>query len=258
MKSNNSPQLLLGYDLDIWNAYGLKQPITIDLSPGTNSHILLCGMSGSGKSYLEQSILCKLFLAESDGEIFFADYKSDDSFAHLRNCPRYYRFKDTLDALEIVYSRLQARQSGEDTTRHPITLVWDEYMAQVLSLLSEDKKKAAVVIGKVSEILLLGRSLSVRLILACQRPDQISYSAGARLNTGCIVVLGASAKSIYEMLLPDFRDEVKGRTFGRGEGVVLLQGSELHFIKVPTVRDTERMKQLCIASLSNLRPPGEA
>lgn len=258
MKSNNSPQLLLGYDLDIWNAYGLKQPITIDLSPGTNSHILLCGMSGSGKSYLEQSILCKLFLAEPDGEIYFSDYKSDDSFAHLRNCPRYYRYKDTLDALEIVHNRLMARQSGEDTTRNPVTLIWDEYLAQASSLLSEDKKKAAAIMSKVSEILLLGRSLSVRLVVACQRPDALVFPLGSRLCVSVDVVLGAAAKSIYEMLLPDFMDEVKGRTFGRGEGVVLLHGSELHFIKVPTVRDTERMKQLCIASLSNLRPPGEA
>lgn len=258
MKSNNSPQLLLGYDWDIWNAYGLKQPITIDLSPSTNSHILLCGMSGSGKSYLEQSILCKLSLAEPDGEIYFSDYKSDDSFAHLRNCPRYYRYKDTLDALELVHNRLMARQSGKDTSRTPVTLIWDEYMAQALSLLSEDKKKAAAIMSKVSEILLLGRSLAVRLMVACQRPDALAFPAGSRLNYGIIVVLGAAVKSIYEMLLPDFRDEVKGRTFGRGEGVVLLQGSVLHFIKVPTIRDTERMKQLCIASLSNLRPPGEA
>ena len=258
MNFNNPHQLVLGYSLDTWNTFGLKQPITIDLSPSTNSHILLCGMSGSGKSYLEQSILCKLSLAAPDGEIYFSDYKSDDSFSYLRGCPRYYCYKNTLDALEIVHSRLMARQSGEDTTRTPVTLIWDEYMAQALSLLSEDKKKAAAIMGKVSEILLLGRSLAVRLIVACQRPDALAFPAGSRLNYGIIVILGAAVKSIYEMLLPDFRDEVKGRTFGRGEGVVLLQGSELHFIKVATVRDTERMKQLCIASLSNLRPPGEA
>jgi hypothetical protein len=52
------------------------------------------------------------------------------------------------------------------------------------------------------------------------------------------------------MLLPDFKDEVQGRKFRRGEGVVLLQGSELHFIKVPMVRDVERIHQLCIKALS--------
>lgn len=247
------PRLVLGYDLDRWNLLGEKVPITLDLSPKTNSHILVCGMSGSGKSYLENQILAKSFLAQpgADGETYFADYKQEDSFAYLRGCPRYYAYKDTLQALDIVHGRLLVRQSGEDTSRNPITLVWDEYMAQMLALISEDKKAAAVVMGKVSEILMLGRSLSVRLVVSCQRPDALAFPAGSRLNYGVVVVLGAAVRSIYEMLLPDFMDELKGRQFARGEGVVLLQGSELHYIKVPMVRDVHRMEQICIKALGD-------
>ena len=247
---NPSPQLTLGYDLDSWKLYREKVPITIDLSPKTNSHILLCGMSGSGKSYLEQQILCRLALVEPDSEVFFADYKQDDAFAYLRGCPRYYGYKDTLQALDIVHGRLLARQSGEDTSRNPVTLIWDEYMAQALSLISEDKKAAAVVMNKVSEILMLGRSLGpIRLIVSCQRADALAFPAGSRLNYGCIVVVGSYMRSIYEMLLPDFMDEVKGRQFGRGEGVALFQGSELHFIKVGAVSNPQRMEQICIKAL---------
>lgn len=47
------PRLVLGYDLGRWSLFGEKIPIGIDLSSKTNSHILVCGMSGSGKSYLE-------------------------------------------------------------------------------------------------------------------------------------------------------------------------------------------------------------
>jgi len=250
MNSDNpSPRLVLGYDLGRWNLLGEKEPIQIDLSPKTNSHILLCGMSGSGKSYLENQILAKLALAEPDGKIFFADYKSEDAFAYLRGCPRYYAYRDTLTALDMVHGRLLARQSGEDTSRNPITLVWDEYMAQMLALISEDKKAAAVVMGKVSEILMLGRSLSVRLVISCQRPDALAFPAGSRLNYGVVAVLGAAVRSIYEMLLPDHLEQVKGRQFGRGEGVALLQGSELDYIKVPMVRDAPRMEDICIRAL---------
>lgn len=250
MNCDNQPRLTIGYELDRWRLFGEKVPITIDLSPKTNSHILLCGMSGSGKSYLEQQILCKLALAEPDGEIHFADYKQDDSFFYLRQCTRYYPYKDTLQALDTVHSRLLARQSGEDTSRNPITLIWDEYMAQVLALTSEDKKAAAAVMGKVSEILMLGRSLgSVRLIVSCQRPDALAFPAGSRLNYGCVIIAGAYIRSIYEMLMPDFMDEVKGRQFGRGEGVALFQGSELHFIKVGAVSNPQRMEQICIKAL---------
>lgn len=249
----------MGYDLDIWNRYREKEPVFIDLSPKSNSHILICGMSGSGKTYLEQAVLAKLALADPTGKVLFADYKGDDSFAFLRNLPSYFAYNRTLEALDLVHSRLLARQSGEDPTRTPLTLVWDEYIAQILALLSQDKKKAEKVMGQISEILLLGRSLSVRLIIACQRPDALAFPVGSRLNFGIVVVLGAAVKSIYEMLLPDFLEQVKGRRFQRGEGVALIQASELHFLKVPKIGDVERMKKLCILALEGPRcPPCEA
>lgn len=250
MNSDASKLLTLGYDLDVWNGYGAKVSITTDISPATNSHILICGMSGSGKSYFENALFAKLIMAESSGEYHFADYKGDDNFAYLHSCFRYYSYKSTLQALEAVYARLNARQSGEDESKHPITLIWDEYMANVLSLVNEDKKAAAVVMNKVSEILLLGRSLSVRLITTMQRPDAVAFPSGSRLNYGVVIVLGAAIKSIYEMLLPDFMEQVKGRIFGKSEGVALLQGSQLHFIKVGTVQNSERMQQICIKALS--------
>lgn len=251
-------RLTLGYDLERWTRYGEQEKISVDLAPNNNSHILLCGMSGSGKSYLENAILAKLILAEPNGEIYFADYKGDSAFSYLRGCPRYYIYHDTLQALEIVYSSMIARQSGKDTSTHPVTLIWDEYMAQILALQSEDKKSAAVVMNRVSEILLLGRSLSVRLVTAIQRPDAAAFPAGARMNYGIVVVLGSSAKSIYEMLLPDFKEELAGRTFRRGEGVVVFQGAELRYLKVPVIGNPKKMQELCIKALSTSRPPSEA
>lgn len=207
-------------------------------------------MSGAGKSYHECQIMTRLALSEVDGDIYFADYKQEDAFAHLRGCMRYYPYKSTLQALDIVHNRLLARQSGEDSNRNPITLIWDEYMAQMLSLISEDKKNAAEVMGKVSEILMLGRSLGpIRLITSCQRPDALAFPAGSRLNYGVVVILGAAVRSIYEMLIPDFMESVKGRRFGRGEGVVVFQGSELHFIKVGMVSNPHRMEEICIKAL---------
>lgn len=245
------PSITLGYDLDAWTKFGIKDPITFDISSGNNSHIFLCGMSGAGKSYYEHQILYKLALAEPDGEILFADYKQDDTFDCYRKCPSYYSYRRTLKALEVLHGRLLARQSGEDTSRNPVTLIWDEYVAQILNLLSEDRKTAATIMGAVSEVLMLGRSLGpIRLISSCQRPDAMVYPAGSRLNYGVVVVLGAAVRSIYEMLLPDHMEQIKGRQFGRGEGVVLLQGSTLRYIKVPTVRDEQRMRQICIEALS--------
>lgn len=120
--------LILGYDYDRWYGYGVKEPVITDISTKTNSHTLLCGMSGSGKSYAENILIARI--ANTEGTVYFSDFKQDDIFSFLRNCPRYYPYDKTIEALKIVYDTLHKRQSGEDTSRSPVTLVWDEYMAR--------------------------------------------------------------------------------------------------------------------------------
>ncbi|MCL2213203.1 MAG: type IV secretory system conjugative DNA transfer family protein [Oscillospiraceae bacterium] len=245
----------LGYDLLGWQDYGIRQRICTDISPSANSHMLICGMSGSGKSYFQSQVFARLAKTDPSGEFFFADYKGEDDFVHLCNSSKYYAYKNTTIALDTVYERLQARLSGVDKTRNPITLFWDEYIANILALINEDKKKAEIFMRKVSEILLMGRSKSVRLIVSCQRPDAVAFPTGSRLNFGVVVILGAFNRSTYEMLMPDHMDEIKqkikAKDFGRGEGSVLLQGSRLSYIKVGTVRDMKYVKELCKSGLNS-------
>ena len=244
--------ILLGYDFDKWYGYGAKEAITTDISTKTNSHTLICGMSGSGKSFLTNILFARLCLENGkEGQVYFADFKQDDQFSHLRNCPRYYPYDKSIEALKTVYEILHNRQSGQDQSRYPITLIWDEYMANILSIQNTDKKKADEIMRKVSEILMLGRSLAVRLVISCQRPDASAFPSGSRLNYGVIIIVGAPIRSIYEMLIPkEYIDRIGGREFGVGEGVVLLQGSQLEFIKIPLVRDLEKMQQICIEALT--------
>jgi hypothetical protein len=244
--------LVLGYNYDKWHGYGMKQPIISDISVKSNSHTLICGMSGSGKSYATNIIFAKICNASnSDGIIFFADFKQYDQFAYLRGCPRYYPYSSSIEALEIVYDILHKRQSGEDTSRNPVTFIWDEYMANILAIQSVERKKADEVMRKVSEILMLGRSHAVRLIISCQRPDASAFPSGSRLNYGIIIIVGAPIRSVYEMLIPkEYIDEIGDRDFDVGEGIVLLQGSRLGFVKVPIVRNSERMKQIYIDAIT--------
>lgn len=241
--------LLLGYDFNSWYDFSEKTSITTDISTNTNSHILICGMSGSGKSYLTNQLFSRLGMC--GGKVYFADYKQDNSFEHLRDCARYFPYDKTLEALDEVYEILNNRQSGVDTSREPITLIWDEYVANVLALLSTDKKRAEIVMRKVSEILMLGRSLAVRLVCSCQRPDAVVFPTGSRLNYGVIIIVGAAIKSIYEMLIPkEYIEQIGNRQFKVGEGVVLLQGAKMHFIKVPIIRNEQEVKDICIKALS--------
>ena len=250
MKHSNN--MLVAYDYDAWYGYAEKIPIYIDASVKNNSSTLICGMSGSGKSYLVNQYLTRICLhGGEESVVYFADFKQDDSFSYFRDTPRYYPYEKTIEALDVVYDIMHKRQSGEDTSRHFVTLVWDEYMANILSLLGTEKKKAEAVMHKVSEILMLGRSLAVRLVIACQRPDATAFPTGSRLNFGVIIIVGAMLESIYSMLMPkELIEKVGSREFHTGEGVMLWQGSELHFIKVPVIRDEEKMKAICIQALT--------
>ena len=210
-------------------------------------------MSGSGKSYFTNQYLARICLhGGEDSVVYMADFKQDDScFAHLRDCPRYYPYDKTIEALDAVYEIMHKRQCGEDISRNFVTLVWDEYMANILALLGSEKKKAEEVMHKVSEILMLGRSLAIRLVIACQRPDASAFPTGSRLNFGVIIIVGATLESIYSMLMPkELIDKVGDREFNTGEGVMLWQGAELRFIKVPVIRNEEKMKAICIDALT--------
>lgn len=244
--------LTLGYDYDKWYGYGIKEPIVTDIS-NTNSHTLLCGMSGSGKSFATNILFAKTCLANNmQGIVHFADFKRDDQFAYLRGCPRYYPYEKSIDALEIVYDILHKRQLGLDKSRAPVTLIWDEYLANILALQNVDKKKAEEVVRKVSEILMVGRSLGCRLVISCQRADSSpAFNNGSKLNFGIIIIVGAAIRSIYEMLLPkEYIELIGDRHFSVGEGVVLLQASQLYFVKIPMIRYAEKMQQICIDALT--------
>ncbi len=242
-------EIILGYDYDAWYGYGVKEPVIADISPGNNSHAILCGMSRSGKSYAETILMARL--AKMGGMVYFADFKQDDSFSFLRGCPRYYPYDRTIEALEMIYEVLHKRQSGEDKSRSPVTLIWDEYMANILAIQGVDKKRANDAMRKTSELLMLGISMGVRLVVSCQRPDAAAFPAGSRLNYGIILIVGAPIRSIYEMLIPnEYIERIGDRRFKRGEGVALLQGSELYFIKIPMVRDMEKMQNACIDALT--------
>lgn len=246
----NCKQITLGYDLDSWNLFGEMEEINVDISEKNNSHIMLTGASGSGKSYAENRLLAELILAEPESLIYFADFKFDDDFSHLRTCKKYYGYEKALEAMNLVYETMHRRQSLEEMERRRVTLFFDEYVANILAIQNVDSKKANKEKAKMSELLMLSRSMNIRIVTTCQRPDASVFPNGARMNCAINMILGSADRTTYEMLMPEYIDQIKGRTFGIGEGVVLLHGSVLRFIKIPTVRDEARMKAICVEALS--------
>lgn len=250
---NYSNQLLLGYEYEPWYFYGTKEPILTDFSISTNKHIIIAGLSGGGKTYATKQLLARMFLLgqEQGIKILFADFKGDDSYIQLRNCTNYFSYEQTLDALNILYDTLHKRQNGEDNSRSPHYLIWEEYLSNVLSLKTKDKKLAEKVMQQVAEILSIGRSLNVNLCITTQTAYASVFPEGSRNNFGIIMICGAPLRSIYELLLPkEYIEKATQKTFKKGEGVILLQGSDLHFMKVPWIQNESKLNEICIQALS--------
>lgn len=121
---------------------------------------------------------------------------------------------------------------------------------------SLDKKAADEVKRKIGNILLMGRSLGIHLIIGIQRADAEYFRAGARDQFGAILMLGNLSKEQKAMLALDYRDEMTA-TNTRGQGYLLLDGQGLHHIQVPRVNDINKLQHQIINRTGLLYlPPG--
>lgn len=244
-------QLILGYDYHLWHSFAQKQAIYMTISHKKNNHCLIVGSSGSGKSYALLLMLARMYHSDNSLRTYFCDFKREDDYEFMASCPYYYAYNHVLDGIEEVYNIMHQRQSGKDKSRSPVLLIIDEYVVFILYLTGQDKKRADAVKSKISELLMLARSLNIKVWLGCQRPDASVFSNGARLNFGTTIVLGSGNNSLYDMVLS--KEEISqttDKTFKTGEGVIVQQGLPMRFLKVPKIEEIEQIHKTCIDALS--------
>lgn len=196
----NIPYIL---DADLLSR-GVKVYLPIDLN--THPHILCVGATGTGKTYALTLLMGKIAKYESSVRLVICDYKKS-GFGWLDGCGGFYGYTAVLDGLDAVYAEFSVRLEANDDTRnaHKIVLLIDEYGALVSSL---EKKAADEVKRKVGNILLMGRSLGIHLVVGIQRADAEYFRAGARDQFGAILMLGNLSKEQKAMLAPDYREQM--------------------------------------------------
>lgn len=197
------------------------------------AHMLICGPTGSDKTYALKSILYNLFTTTGT-TLWLCDFKNQD-FRFAEDAPRYYGFKNVAAGLNDFYQAFEARQSGADTSEGVLLLVFDEWGAYLSTL---DKKQAEAEKAKLSTLLMLGRSFNVHVIVSQQRADA-EYFAKARDNFGAILGMGTLSKEAKEMLFSEVKDEMKPvEEIGIGH---FLQGSDLRRIWVPSLAQVDSL-----------------
>ena len=123
------------------------------------SHLLITGITGSGKTVLLKSILASL-IKTTKPKIYFCNPKNDESFNYLKTVTSYATSKENItETITLVFKEMENRLLKSKPDK--VFLVVDE-----ISLLSKEEKE------KLTKIANVGRSLGIHLILATQRPTK--------------------------------------------------------------------------------------
>ena len=202
-------------------------------NPDIAPHGAIFGATGSGKTYAEKLLLARVSLKCPDSQYYICDFKGDSDFSFLTGETRFYRYGECQKGLEDFYAHFLARQSGKESARNFLLLVWDEWASYILSL---DKKTAEEEKKKLAVLLMLGRSFNVHVLLCMQRLD-VAYIQ-ARDCIGLVIATGNLSEEGKEMMFHDYKKKMEPNR-KRGTGYMLVNGTDFTPFVVPEVTDPE-------------------
>lgn len=193
-------------------------------------HMLIVGGTGSGKTYFSRLLLGKISKYNSDSKLFICDFKGDRDFSDISGA---YRYENVQNGLDEFLGAFRQRQKNIDSNRNPLFLFFDEYGAFINWL---DKKAADKRKKEIAEVLMLGRSFNVHVIIALQRADASYFTGGARDNFAIRLGLGSLSAESRRMMFPDLETKDYQRA-GIGAGVLAIDGQNMVQVRVPKVND---------------------
>ncbi|MBR5368265.1 MAG: DUF87 domain-containing protein [Lachnospiraceae bacterium] len=202
--------------------------------PHKQAHMAVSGGTGSGKTVFTKVILYSIVRNVPNALIYCLDFKGDTDFSFLDGYKHYYRFDAVKTGFDDFYHELENRQKALGTVNRPVFTLFDEWFSFLNFL---EKKESEAYKQKLANILMLGRSFDMHLILSQQRLDAESFGK-SRDNFGNFIALGNISREAAQMIFSNFKDEIEPNR-ERSTGYMLVDGSRFYSIRVPFVRDME-------------------
>lgn len=219
-------------------------------------HSLICGQTGSGKSYGCNTLIYQMLCKKVHYNLYFADPKRS-GMAVIGNKISGDRTADTvneiIDLIHLFHDALEERKEEmegmlksskkvdadfRDFGMEPHVLIFDEYLAFSLSLANCKKEIRDEVSKMLSDIVLMGRQCGFFLWLIMQSAPSTQIPTFIRDQLVFKVVLGNSDRSTYTVTFDAGADIPAGR-FSAGYGVYTYAGvtEKPKVIAFPTIKD---------------------
>lgn len=223
-----------------------QQGLRIPISWNTELAPMACcyGATGSGKTYLVKLMTGKL-VKYGKAKLTVCDGKGGGDFDFLKGCERYAAIEVT-DVFDNFYQSFLARQKGEDESRDIMCLLFDEWSAYLDSL--DSKKEVEAQRKKLGQLLRLGRSFHVHVIVGQQRMDS-TYFQGFRENFNIVIGLSNLSKESRDMFFSEYKEQMEPDR-ARGTGYMTVNGASFTPVAVPKVNDLDKLHRAILAGVT--------
>lgn len=228
-------EITLGFSAADWQTAGYQNPIIWDTQK--IPHILVCGITGGGKTVLAQYILNQLLDLKTD--ISIADFKAGGDWDGILE--NYGEYIDCDAILEKFYCSFcdTIKEKGHAEK----CLLFDEFSSYAMS---KDSKCFKDLMGKISHLAFMGRSFGYHLILISQQFNAKVLDTAIREQFGIKIYMGSTISTeSATMLFPNCEID-KSQHLPRFCGYISIPERDLDTIMIPYIEKPERLKKLLI------------
>lgn len=196
-----------------------------DMVLSFNTHVLIAGQSGSGKSVMLNTLITQIYSSDPTAQFYMFDLKYVELIRYRFLCPIRCELKTTLDKLRQITAMMMKRyvecidQNEVEYKKNPVYVVIDEYADITSRSLPEDKALGKQIQAEVEKIARMGRAANVHLIICTQYPVATVVSMTIKQQCGIKLCMKCNSDVGYRVVL-GHKPEIKP---SKGRGQCLIQ-----------------------------------